>query len=93
MEIHRDHLIPYRSPDVVFIYKKGTYKLVDFALSTDDKVKKKKVKIDKYLALARPEKAIKHKGCGDTNCNRCLWKRQVPLEKTGNGLKKRRDQK
>ena len=54
-EIQTDHLISARRPDLVIINKKkGTCRIVDFAVPGDHRVKmKENEKKDKYLDLAR----------------------------------------
>ena len=54
-EIEMDHLILTRRPDLIIINKqKRTCKIVDFAVSTDHRVKlKENEKKNKYLDLAR----------------------------------------
>ena len=58
--IQTDHLIPARRPDLIIINKKkGTCKIVDFAVPADHRVKLKDVeKKDKYLDLARELKKL-----------------------------------
>ena len=52
--IHSDNLISDRIPDLIMIKKKKrTYKIVDFAIPTDHKIKLKECeKKDKYIDLA-----------------------------------------
>ena len=54
-DICTDHLISPRRPDLIIIYKKKrTYKIIDFALPADRRIKLKECeKKDKYLDLAR----------------------------------------
>ena len=54
-DIHTDHLISVRRPDLIIINKKKrTYKIVDFAVPADNIIKLKECeKKDKYLDLAR----------------------------------------
>ena len=54
-EIHTDHLISARRPDLIIINKKKrTCKIVDFAVPADHRIKLKECeKKDKYLDLAR----------------------------------------
>ena len=64
-EIHIDHLIPTRRPNLVLINKKKRIcHLVDFAVPV--KMKESKM-VDKYLDLDR-EKSVEHEGDSDTNC-------------------------
>ena len=68
-DIHTDHLIPARRPDLIIINKKkkkGTCKIVNFAVSADHRIKLKECeKKDKLLDLARELKK--------------LWKMQVTI--------------
>ena len=60
-EVHTDHLISARQPDLVIVNKKKkkrkekrTYRIVDFAVLADHKVKlKENEKKDKYPDLAQ----------------------------------------
>ena len=54
-DIHTDHLISARRPDLIRINKKErTCKIVDFAVPVDHRIKLKECeKKDKYLDLAR----------------------------------------
>ena len=54
-DIHTDHLISARRLDVIIInQKKRTYKIVDFAVPADHRIKlKKREKKGKYTHLAR----------------------------------------
>ena len=70
-DIHTDHLIPVRRPDLIIINKKKrTCKIVDFALTADNRIKLKECeKKDKYFNLARQfKKTMKHAGDNYTNC-------------------------
>ena len=53
-DIHTDHLIPARRLDLIIINKKKrTWKIVDFAVPADHRIKlKESEKKDKYLDLA-----------------------------------------
>ena len=54
--IHTDHLIPARRPDLIIIHKKKKRicKIVDFAVPADHRINLKKFEQkDKYLDLAR----------------------------------------
>ena len=60
-DIHTDHLIPARRPDLTTINKKKkrTCKIVDFAVPADHRIKLKECeKKDKYLNLARELKKL-----------------------------------
>ena len=54
-DIHTDHLISARRPDLIIIYKKKrTCKIIDFAVPADHWIKlKEREKKDKYLDVAR----------------------------------------
>ena len=62
-DIHTDHLISVRRPDLIIINKKKKkkriFKIVDFAVPADHKIKLKECeKKDKYLDLARELKNL-----------------------------------
>ena len=59
-DIHTDHLISARRPDLIKINrKKKTCKIVDFAVPADYRIKPKECeKKDKYLDLARKLKKL-----------------------------------
>ena len=59
-DMHTDHLISARRPDLIIINKKKrTCKIVDFAVPADRKIKLKECeKKDKYLDLARELKKL-----------------------------------
>ena len=59
-DIHTDHLISARSPDLIIINKKKrTCKSVDFAVPADHRIKLKECETkDKYLDLARELKKL-----------------------------------
>ena len=60
-DIHTDHLISARRPDLIIINKKKreTCKIVDFAIPADHRIKLKECeKKDKYLDLARELKKL-----------------------------------
>ena len=61
-----DHQISARRPDLILAdRKKRIWKLVDLAVLTDHRVK---VKLDKYLNLAREQKkSLDHEGYSETN--------------------------
>ena len=60
--IHRDHLISARKPELIIINKrKRTCKIVDFAVPADHRIKlKEREKKDKYLNLARGLKKLRN---------------------------------
>ena len=69
-EIQTDHRISDRRPDLVITNKmKRTGRIVNFAVTTDHKMKlKESEKRDKYHNLARElKKTLKHEGDGDTS--------------------------
>ena len=55
LDIHTDHLILARRPDLIIINKKKrTCKIVDFDVPADNRIKlKEREKKEKYLDLAR----------------------------------------
>ena len=59
-DIHTDHLISGRRPDLIINNnKKRTYKIVDFAVPADHRIKlKESEKKDKYIDLARELKKL-----------------------------------
>ena len=59
-DIHTDHLISVRRPDLIIINKKErTCKIVDFAVPADHRIKLKEYENkDKYLDLARELKKL-----------------------------------
>ena len=59
-DIHTDHLISARSPDLIIINKKKkNCKIVDFTVPADHRIKlKEREKKDKYLDLARELKKL-----------------------------------
>ena len=59
-DIHTDHLISARSPDLIIINKKKRIcKIVDFAVPADHRIKLKECeKKDKYLDLAKELKKL-----------------------------------
>ena len=66
-DILTDHLISARRPDFIIINKKKEkkiYKIVDFPVPADHRIKLKKCeKRDKYLDLARElKKTLEHEG-------------------------------
>ena len=60
--IQTDHLIPARRPDLIIINKKKrTYRIVDFAVPADPRIKLKECeKRDKYIDLARELKKLRN---------------------------------
>ena len=59
-DIHTDHLISARRPDLIIINKnKRIYKIVDFTVPADHRIKLKECeKKDKYLDLTRELKKL-----------------------------------
>ena len=55
--------------------KKRIYKIVDFAVPADHRIKLKECeKKDKYLDLARElKKTVEDEGNDYTNCDWCVW--------------------
>ena len=77
-DIHTDHLISARRPDLIIINKKKrTCKIVDIAVPVYHRIKLKECeKRDKYIDLARELKkkqTMEHAGDNHTNCNWCVW--------------------
>ena len=75
-DIHTDHLISARIPDLMIINKKKrTCKIVDFTVPAEHRIKLKECeKKDKYLDLSRElKKTMEHAGDNYTNCNWCVW--------------------
>ena len=75
-DIHTDHLISARRPDLIIINKKKrTCKIVNFVVPGDHRIKVKECeKKDKYLDLARKlKKTMEHTGDNYTYCNWCVW--------------------
>ena len=64
-DIHTDHLISARKPDLITINKKKrTCKIVDFAVPADHRIKLKECeKKDKYIDLARELKKTMEHAC------------------------------
>ena len=80
LNIQTDPLIPARRPDIIIINKKKkkkrrTYKIVDFAVPADHRIKLKECeKKDQCLDLARElKKTVEHAGDNYTNSNWCVW--------------------
>ena len=74
--IHTDHLISARRPDLIIINKKKKIcKIVDFAVPADHRIKLKDCeKKNKYLHLAREwKKTMEHAGDNYINCDWCFW--------------------
>ena len=56
---------------IIINKKKRIYKIVDFAVQADYRIKLKEwEKKDKYLVLARE---LEHEGDDCTNCDWCFW--------------------
>ena len=78
-EIQTDHLISARRPDLLNNQQKRnkkekrTWKIVDFAVPADHRIKlKEREKKDKYLDLGwELKKTIEHESDEYTNCNQC----------------------
>ena len=89
--IHTDHPIPARRPDLIIINKKEKRicKITDFAVPVDHRIKLKECeKKDKYLELARElkKKTMEHAGDNYTNCNWCVWNSNKRITKGTGGL-------
>ena len=66
----------YRRPDLVLIRKKKiTYRLIDFAVSADHKMKNKIKRKDRQILgpCQRTKKAVEPKSLGNTNRSWCTW--------------------
>ena len=88
-DIHTDHLISVRKPDLKIINKKKRIcKIVDFAVPADHIIKLNECeKKDKYLDFARElKKTMEHVGDNYTNCNWCVWNRNYRITKGTGGL-------
>ena len=88
-DIRTDHLITARRPNLIIINKKKkTYKIVDFAVPIDHRIKlKESEKKDKYLDLAWELKKTKeHKGDNYINRDWCFWYRHQRIIKGTGGL-------
>ena len=79
-DIHTDHLITARRPDLIIIKKKKKKKkkickIDDFAVPVDHRIKLKECeKRDKYLHLAGElKKTMEHEGDNYTNCDWGFW--------------------
>ena len=71
-DIQTDQLISAWRPDLIIINeKKKIFKIVDFTVPADHRIKlKESEKIDKYFHLAREEKkTMEHEGDNYTNCD------------------------
>ena len=80
-DIQTNHPISARKPDLIIINqkkkkKKRIFKIVDFAVSADHRIKLKECeKKNEYLDLARvlKKKTMEHEGDDYTNCNWYFW--------------------
>ena len=72
--------------------KKGTCKIVKFAVPADHRVKlKESEKKDKYLELSRElKKIVEHESDDYTNCNWCFWYSHRRIIKGTGGLGNKR---
>ena len=72
-DIHSDHLISARRPDLIIINKKK--RICKIAVRADHRIKLKECKNkDKYLDLARElKKAVEHESDDCTNCDWSFW--------------------
>ena len=72
-DIHTDHLISARRPDLIVIKKNRTRKIVNFAVPADHRIKlKESEKKDNYLDLVRELKNFIENECDDYT-NRDWW--------------------
>ena len=88
-----DHLISARRPDLIIVNKKKrTYKIVDFVVLADLRVKLKESKKNgKYLNLARElKKTVEHESDSDTNCDWCSWYSHQSIGTRTGGLENKR---
>ena len=76
-DVQTDNLISVRRLDLKWSTKKKKriYKIVDFAVRADHRIKLNEYeKKDKYLDLARElKKTVEHEGDNYTNCDWCFW--------------------
>ena len=74
-DVQMDDVISARRPDLIIINKKKKkriYKILDFAVPTDPRIKLKEYeKKDNYLDLAR-EKTVEHEDDNYINFDRCF---------------------
>ena len=71
-----EHLISARRPDLIIINeKKRIFKIVDFAVPADHRIKLKECeKKDMYMDLLRElKKTMEYEGDNCTNRNWCFW--------------------
>ena len=87
-DIHTDHLISARRPDLIIINNKRICKIVHFAVAADHRIKLKECeKKDKYLDLGSElKKTMEHEGGDCTNCNWCFWHSNEKIIKGPGGL-------
>ena len=88
-KIQTDPIISVRRPDLITINKKErTYRIVDFAVPADHRVKlKESEKTDKYLDLARELKKTEEPESGSyTNCNWFSWYSHQRIDTRTEGL-------
>ena len=72
-DIHTDHLISARRPDLIIINKNRECVKLSTLLSRQIKLKEY-VKKDNYLDLAKElKKTMEHEGNDYTNCDWCFW--------------------
>ena len=89
-DIQTDHLISTRRPDLIIINrKKKIYKIINFAVLADHRIKLKECeKKDTYLDLARElKKTMEHAGGNYTNNNWCVWNSSKRITKGTGGLR------
>ena len=87
--IQTDRLISATRPDLII--KKKTFKVVEFAVLADHRVKlKESEKKDKYLDHAKELKKLEHESDVCTNCNWCSWYSHQRINKGTGGLGNKR---
>ena len=93
-EIQTNHLISARRPHLAIINnkKERTFRIVDFAVTADHRVKlKENEKRDKYLDLTRElKKIMEHESDDDTNYKRCFWHCHQRFDTGTGGLGKKK---
>ena len=89
-DVQTDHLISARGPDLIIINKKKKkkeriYKIVDFSVPADHKIKLKECeKKDKYIDLVREFKKMEHEGDDYINRDCCIrYNNQRTIKGTG----------
>ena len=85
-------IIPAKRPDLLIVNKKGTCRIVDFAVQADHRVKIKENEKKRQIlrSCQRTKKVTEHEGNGDTNCNLSTWNDHQRLNKRAGGVGNRR---